>query len=434
MRVAFAVFVAFLLIACQPASAMVPTSTFSPSETLLPTVAISPAPPATQTAGPTPTVSPAELIRRASPICENAFAATVERGPLVPPFAILKKAAYTDAPSWAFSFQLPHLSSPDADEVKVLLCISETRTQTGTYTDGSPAYQLFWEVRFVSWPGGKVIGRKSFTGAVPPKTKELSSTAEEGLPPYKEFAAWLFNQVDHPNFLYFNDAITSLAISPDGRFAAFGSAVADHIVDKDYQAQIYLLNPSDLQTGLGTSAYVNVLEGHQGMVTSLAFSPDGKTLVSSGYDLFVKFWDVSSGRLLGQVSMADTPNFLTFSPDETKLAVASNLEVVFIDLASMQMEGSVPEPGGKNLAFPPDGNHIFVATPFYITVIDTAAGTAVLKFPDPSVLVPTLTVSEDGSASLTYETPDAVDNFTLSADGRRIITYTLDRSIDSSSG
>ena len=432
------VFFAFILIACQPTFATVPeripTQTLLPRETPPPTDIVTLVTTATQATAPSATVSPAELIRRASPICENAFSAPVERGPLAPPFAILKKEMYADTPSWEFSSQLPHRSSSDADEVKVLFCISETRTQTGTYTDGSAAYQLFWEVRPVSWPGGKVIGRKSFTGSLPPKKKESSPNAAEGRSPYKEFAAWIFNQVEHPDFLYFNDAVTSFAISPDGRLAAFGSAVANQIVDKDYHAQVYLFDPSDLQTGLGTSAYVDVLAGHQGMVTSLAFSPNGKILASSGYDRFVKFWDVSSGRLLGQVSLMDTPNFLMFSPDGARLAVASNPEIVFIDVSSRQVTALIREASGKNLAFSPDGSHLFLATPFQIVVIDTAADRLILKFPDPSILVPTLTTSEDGSARVNYEVPDAVDNFALSPDGERIITYTLDRSIDSYSG
>ena len=358
----------------------------------------------------------------------------MQTGPLTPPFAILKKDSYADSPAWQFSYQLPHLSSPDADEVKVLFCISETRTQTGTYTDGSAAYQLFWEVRSVSWPGGKVIGRKSLAGSRPPKTKIFSSAAGEGLSPFKEFAAWIFNQVDHPDFLYFKDAITSLAISPDGRLAAFGSAIANQLVDKDYQARIYLFNPSDLQTELGTSSFLNALAGHQGMVTSLAFSPDGKILVSSGYDRFIKFWEIRNGSLLGQVSTADTPNFLTFSSDGSELAVASNLEVVMIDVLSMRLEDSIPEAGGKNLAFSPDGSHLYIATPFRMTVIDTTANTVALRFPDPSVLVPTLAVSEAGSTSLTYEIPEAIDNFALSPDGTRIITYTLGSSVESNSG
>jgi WD40 repeat protein len=170
------------------------------------------------------------------------------------------------------------------------------------------------------------------------------------------------------------------------------------------------------------------------MVTSLAFSPDGKILASSGYDLFIKFWDVASGRLLGQISMADTPNFLAFSPDGSKLAVASNLEVSLVDPVSMQIEQSVPEGSGDNLAFSPDGDSLFVSTPFRVAVIDTNAGTVILEFPDPLAIVPTITVSEDGSVSATYETPDTVDNFALSPDGTQIITYTIDRSIDSDSG
>ena len=110
--------------------------------------------------------------------------------------------------------------------------------------------------------------------------------------------------MDHPDFLYFTDAITSLAVAPNGRRAAFGTAIEDQIVDSKYQAKIFLFNPSELQTALRTSAFLNVLEGHQGMVTALAFSPDGNLLVSSGYDFLIKFWDVSAGALLGQVTIA----------------------------------------------------------------------------------------------------------------------------------
>jgi WD40 repeat protein len=68
-------------------------------------------------------------------------------------------------------------------------------------------------------------------------------------------------------------------------------------------------------------------------------------------------------------------------------------------------------------------------------VIDSSAGAAILEFPDPSTLVPTLTVAQDGSiVSVTYESPDTVDNFALSPDGEQTITYTMDQSIDSGSG
>src|SRR5918996_3828733 len=152
MRVVFVVFLAFILIACQPAPTIAPVVV--PTETSLPAATVTSSPTATQTI--IPTVSPAELKRRAAPICEYAFSTLVEKGLLSPPFAVMKKETYADAPSWELSQQLPHLGSFSAADVQTLFCISETRSQTGTYTDGSAAYQLFWEVRVVSWPGGKV--------------------------------------------------------------------------------------------------------------------------------------------------------------------------------------------------------------------------------------------------------------------------------------
>lgn len=406
-------------------------TTSSPSATLSPTETATSAPAATSSALLTPTVSPAALTRRASPICEHAFSTLVETGPLTPPFAVMKVQTYAEAPVWELSHQLPHLGSLSASEVQTLFCISETRTRTGTYTDASPAYQLVWEVRAVSWPGGKVIGRNTFTGSLPPQAKELLSGEAEGISPYQEFAAWVFNQIEHPDFLYFKDAITSLAISPDGRLAGFGSAMANKIVDQNYQAQVYLFDPTSLQTNVGTTAFLDVLEGHQGMVTSLAFSPDGNLLASSGYDRFIKLWDVTNGALLGQVSIADTPNSLAFSPDGTKLVVAANLEVTLIDPVTKQISASIPGAGGDSLAFSPDGSHLYVNSSGRIKIIDLTARQVTLAFPDPFALVPTVTVAADGSIlGVTYEFPETVEGFALSRDGKQIVTYTVDRTVE----
>ena len=281
-----------------------------------------------------------------------------------------------------------------------------------------------------------MIGSNSFTGFPPPETKVFASGSAEGSFPYDQFAAWVFNQIEHPYFLYSEHAITTLAVSPNGHLAAFGTAIEHQIVDRDFQAQIYLFDPSDVQTELGTSSYVKVLNGHQGMVTSLTFSPDGEILASSGYDFFIKFWDVDTGGLLGQVSTAeDTPNFLAFSPDGSRLAVATNLQIMFIDTASMQIERSMPEASGDDLVFSSDGSRLYVRASGSIKIVDPEAGRITRDFPDPVTLVPTITSGADGTIeSVTYEIPDSVDGFALSHDGSSIFSYTIDRSAETELG
>jgi WD40 repeat protein len=190
-----------------------------------------------------------------------------------------------------------------------------------------------------------------------------------------------------------------------------------------------------MQTELGTASFRDVLDGHQGMVTSLAFSPDGTMIASSGYDRFIKFWDMPSGQLSGQITLPDTPNFLAFSSDGSRLAIASNLEITLVNSMDRQFEKSIPVSGGDHLAFSPDGRLIYISTPFSIRVIDAIAGTTILEFPDPSTLVPTMNVAGDGTVlSVTYQTPNTVDNFALSPDGAQIVTVTIDPLIDRGSG
>ncbi|HKB03739.1 MAG TPA: protein kinase [Gemmataceae bacterium] len=73
----------------------------------------------------------------------------------------------------------------------------------------------------------------------------------------------------------------------------------------------------DVATRTGTE----VLRGHEGPVTALAFSPDGTRLLSGSEDRTAVLWDVESARLLTVYrGHAATVTLVAFSPDGTHVA------------------------------------------------------------------------------------------------------------------
>ena len=73
--------------------------------------------------------------------------------------------------------------------------------------------------------------------------------------------------------------------------------------------------------------YHGALSGHSDTVLALAFSPDGRTLVTGGSDRTVRIWDTGAGR---PVEVRTQPNDvvldLAFSPDGTMLASAGHTD------------------------------------------------------------------------------------------------------------
>lgn len=81
----------------------------------------------------------------------------------------------------------------------------------------------------------------------------------------------------------------------------------------------------DIQSG---SLHYSI-KAHQGWVNSVAFSPDGRMLVSGSMDKTIALWDVKTGKAIKRIdNQSSYVNSTTISPDGCFIAVGSVDEMV----------------------------------------------------------------------------------------------------------
>ena len=125
---------------------------------------------------------------------------------------------------------------------------------------------------------------------------------------------WLYDTSTHQEIALLREregAVTSVAISPDGRALASGSE----------DGAIHLWN-------VVTGVHLRTLKLGEGMVESLAFSPNGRALASAhswirgsdAKDNAVCLWDVVTGALAETFRGTGSDSSLAFSLDGLTLA------------------------------------------------------------------------------------------------------------------
>ncbi|MCB9883014.1 MAG: WD40 repeat domain-containing protein [Planctomycetes bacterium] len=145
------------------------------------------------------------------------------------------------------------------------------------------------------------------------------------------------------------------------------------------------------------------LEGHEGDVRRISFSPDGHKLVSSSYDHTARIWDLRTGALLSTLrghtwDVSDA----RFSPDGRRIATSSGDKTVRIwDASSGEclhvLEGH--EDYLASVMYSPDGTLLlsFSQQEKTFRTWDAGTGTAVRVFEGHEENLFSVEFSEDGS-------------------------------------
>ena len=135
------------------------------------------------------------------------------------------------------------------------------------------------------------------------------------------------------------------------------------------------------------------------MVASIAFSPRGDLLVTGGYDGLVFFWDVATGKKLGNLRYAGFVYHVEFDREGSRLVIAVGDGTVRVVEPSSRREIlllKAPKPRVSWAGFSPDGNDLAVAAEDSLTTWDVATSQPLLRLLDLKSDVLSLAYSPDG--------------------------------------
>ena len=195
--------------------------------------------------------------------------------------------------------------------------------------------------------------------------------------------------------------VVALAFSPDGKRILTGQD------DKKVRLR-------DVQSG----TTLHTFAGHTNGVNAVAFSPDGKRALTGSYDKTARLWDLESGKQLhlfeAHAAAAFAGVAVAFSPDGSQAATcAADKMVRFWDVRTgkqMRVWAAHANPV-NSLAFSPDGKQVLTTSRYVddkARLWDVPSGAEVRVFAGHDNLVRSAAFSPDGKQVVTASSDGTV--------------------------
>jgi len=235
------------------------------------------------------------------------------------------------------------------------------------------------------------------------------------------------------------ESVYSVAFSPDGKQIISGSGFCN--VNLQDGSSLPSADPSELAIiklwDIATGKEIRTFWGHSHSIRSIAFSPDGKQILSGSYkyESAIKLWDAATGKEIRTFSdysdIGGSGQKVALNPDGRQVISGyDNGTIIFLDIATGREIKTFPDNSYtrlKSVRFSKDGRQIISSYEDYENAIklwDTATGT-VLKtfiFRTGRGNIEQARLSED-SKELIFVLPERVrvSSHAISPDGKQFI-------------